>query len=64
MAYLFLLPTMLGILIFTAGPVIASLALSFYSWDVINLPVFIGFDNYTRLFHDPIVRTAFVNTGI
>jgi len=64
MAYLFLLPTILGILIFTAGPVIVSLALSFFSWDVINNPVFIGFDNYQRLFHDQIVLTAFVNTGI
>ncbi|HVC80998.1 MAG TPA: sugar ABC transporter permease [Chloroflexota bacterium] len=64
MAYLFLLPTILGILIFTAGPVIVSLALSFFSWDVINDPVFIGFNNYRRLFHDQIVLTAFVNTGI
>ena len=28
--------TILGILVFTAGPVIVSLGLSFFSWDVIN----------------------------
>lgn len=64
LAYLFLLPTVVGILVFTAGPVLASLGLSFYQWDVINPPVFTGFANYQRLFNDHIVLTAFGNTLI
>jgi len=64
MAYLFLLPTLIGILIFTAGPVLVSLGLSLFSWDVINPPVFRGFANYQRLFNDQIVLTAFGNTAI
>jgi len=64
MAYLFLAPTLIGILIFTAGPVLVSLGLSLISWDVINPPVFRGFANYQRLFNDQIVLTAFGNTAI
>jgi multiple sugar transport system permease protein len=63
LAYLFLLPTMLGILVFTAGPVIVSLGLSLFSWDVINPAEFVGFANYQRLATDPQVWTSFANTG-
>lgn len=64
LAYLFLSPTLLGILIFTAGPVVASLGLSFYSWDVISPPVFTGASNYQQMLHDPEVLLAFGNTFI
>lgn len=64
LAYLFLSPTLLGILIFTAGPVVASLGLSFYSWDVISPPVFNGASNYQQMLHDPEVLLAFGNTFI
>ncbi len=47
---LFLSPNVLGFLTFTAFPVIASLALSFFDWDIIRWPpTFVGFDNYIRL---------------
>lgn len=62
MGYLFLLPTILGILSFTAGPVIASLGLSFFSWNVFAPPVFIGASNYTRLVGDIRVAISFGNT--
>ncbi|MCE7987055.1 MAG: sugar ABC transporter permease [Caldilinea sp. CFX5] len=62
MGYLFLLPTVLGILIFTAGPVIASLGLSFFSWNVFAPPVYIGASNYTRLADDVRVAISFGNT--
>ena len=62
MAYLFLLPTILGILIFTAGPVIASLGLSFYQWNVFQPPAFIGIENYQRLIKDTRVAVSFGNT--
>lgn len=63
MGYLFLAPTILGILVFIAGPVIASFGLSFYSWNVFKPPAFLGIDNYTRLFTDQRVLTGFYNTG-
>jgi multiple sugar transport system permease protein len=63
LAYLFLLPTILGILMFTAGPIIASLALSFFRWNVITPPEFIGLQNYQQLVRDPQVWTSFGNTA-
>lgn len=63
LAYLFLLPTMLGILVFTAGPIIFSLGLSFYSWNVITPAEFVGLQNYQQLVRDPQVWTSFINTA-
>ena len=49
-ATLFLTPNLIGFLTFTALPVLASLALSFFDWDVISWPPkFVGLDNYLRL---------------
>jgi multiple sugar transport system permease protein len=62
LGYLFLLPTMLGIFIFTAGPVIVSFGLSLCEWNVIKPPVFIGTENYQQLFSDGRVLTSFGNT--
>ena len=62
MGYLFVLPTILGILIFTAGPVLASFGLSFYKWNVLKPPVYIGLDNYQRMFADQRVAISFWNT--
>lgn len=63
LAYLFLLPTILGIMVFTAGPIISSLGLSFYSWNVITPAEFVGLENYRRLIGDPTVRVSFLNTA-
>lgn len=63
LAYLFLFPTILGILVFTAGPVVVSLGLSLFSWNVITPPEFVGVENYQRLVADPQVWTSFLNTG-
>lgn len=62
MGYLFLLPTVLGILIFIAGPVLASFTLSFYKWNVFRPPQFLGVDNYQRLWSDQTAWTGFMNT--
>lgn len=52
--YGFLLPNLLGFLIFTSIPVLASMALSFYKWDLLSAPKFVGFENYIALFQDPL----------
>ena len=44
--------SVLLVAIFTAGPILASFVLSFFKWDVISSPSFVGIDNYTRLFGD------------
>lgn len=51
--YLFILPWLLGVVLFTAGPLIMSLIMSFFDWPVIGTPQFIGLKNYLDLFlHD------------
>lgn len=49
-AYCFILPNLSGFLLFTFVPVIASLVLSFMSWDLFNPPQFVWFDNFVMLF--------------
>jgi len=64
LAYLFLLPTVLGILVFTAGPVLVSLGLGLFSWDIISPPSFIGLTNYQQFLSDPEGLKSFGNTFI
>jgi multiple sugar transport system permease protein len=46
--YLFLLPWALGFTLLIAGPMLASLYLSFTSYDVARPPAFVGPENYVR----------------
>jgi multiple sugar transport system permease protein len=62
LGYLFLLPTLLGLLIFTAGPVVASLGLSLYEWNVIDPPTFIGLGNYRYFLRDRQAMQSIQNT--
>lgn len=62
--YLFILPTYIGFLMFVLGPVIASLGLSFYDWDLLaqKAPRFVGTQNFANLAQDTRLLTAFRNT--
>lgn len=51
--YLFLLPWFLGLFIFTLGPVLSSLYLSFTNYNLLSTPQWIGVQNYLTMFHDP-----------
>ncbi|MCS7222139.1 MAG: sugar ABC transporter permease [Anaerolineae bacterium] len=48
--YLFISPWIVGFLAFTAGPILASLVLSFFEWSLIRPPRFAGIDNYVKIF--------------
>ncbi|NUW44186.1 carbohydrate ABC transporter permease [Nonomuraea rhodomycinica] len=61
-ALLFISPWLIGLLVFTAWPIINSAYLSLTDYDVINDPSFVGFDNYVTLFEDPKVGLAIRNT--
>ena len=50
--YLMLSPWIIGFLVFTLGPMIASLYFSFCDYKVIKPPQFIGLANYQRMFTD------------
>jgi len=52
--YLFISPWIIGFLVFTAGPILASLFFSFCNYDVVTPPNWIGLQNYKRLFSDPL----------
>ena len=47
--YLFLLPNLLGFLVFTLVPVALSLALSLVNWDMLSAPKFVGLANFVNL---------------
>jgi len=51
--YTFLLPWLIGFIGLTAGPMIASLYLSFTEYNLFQPPEWVGTDNYARLFQDP-----------
>jgi multiple sugar transport system permease protein len=51
-AYLYLLPWILGLIIFWVGPIIASFYFSFNAYDVLTPPQWIGLTNYQKAFFD------------
>ena len=61
--YLFILPWLLGFIIFTAGPMLASLGLVFVDWDLLTPPTWAGLDNVQRLGTDRLVGLSLYNTA-
>ena len=67
--YLFLLPNILGFLIFSSIPVMVTLSISLLDWDLIRPPRFVGIDNYVKLltadatFTRVLVNTAYYVVG-
>src|SRR5215213_519693 len=52
--YLMILPAVIGFVVFTAGPILASLVLSLTEFDIISPPTWIGLQNYRDLAQDPL----------
>jgi multiple sugar transport system permease protein len=48
--YICVSPWIIGFLVFTLGPILASLYLSFTRWDMITPPILVGFRNYIAMF--------------
>jgi len=62
-ALLFLLPSLLGFVVFMLFPLVASFLLSFTNWQLIVAPKFVGVDNFVRLFtRDPTFYRVLGNT--
>ena len=59
---LFLGPSLVGVLLFLVGPILASLGLSFASWDLLTPPEFTGLQNFRGLAEDAEFRTALRHT--
>src|ERR1700689_3480955 len=60
--YYFILPCVGLFLIFIGYPLIRSIYQSFTQWPGFGPAKFVGFQNYTAMFHDPVFTTALVNT--
>jgi multiple sugar transport system permease protein len=62
--YLFLLPNIVGFLVFSSLPVLATLAISTLDWDMIRRPTFVGAENYQKLLlEDATFRRVLTNTA-
>ena len=62
-AIVFLLPWIIGFVVFTAGPMIASLLISFTRYNGVKPPEFVGAANYDQLAHDPRITQTLFNTA-
>jgi raffinose/stachyose/melibiose transport system permease protein len=64
--FLYLIPALLFYCVFMAFPLLDSLRLSLYSGNSGQIAVFVGFDNFKKLFFDPVISErywgAFANT--
>ena len=62
--YAFIAPWLVGFLIFTAGPMIASLFISLHSWSMLSSPTWVGLENYQSIItEDPLFLISLWNTG-
>jgi multiple sugar transport system permease protein len=60
--YLFISPWLIGFLLFTGGPILAALGISFSEYSILQPPRWIGLENYQLLFADELFFTSLVNT--
>jgi len=63
-ALAFLLPALLVLGAFTAWPMISALRLSFTDASGFGKEEWVGFENYARIFTDPVILNAVVNTAL
>jgi len=54
--YLFIGPVVLGLLIWTAFPMIASFVISFTDYPILKSPTWVGVENYVAMFTQPTLR--------
>jgi multiple sugar transport system permease protein len=59
--WLFLLPGLIMFSIYVVGPILQSIWISFYEWDGLGTPKWIGLANYTELWTDPDFWTSLKN---
>jgi multiple sugar transport system permease protein len=62
-ALLFLAPTLLGLVVLSAGPVLATLAISLTEWDLLRAPKLVGLENFVQLASDERFLKALRNTA-
>jgi len=63
-AWLLILPTVLGVGLFTALPILASFVLSLFNYSIVQPTKWVGLANYGALLHDGSAQQAFLVTII
>lgn len=64
-AYVFVLPAMLGVLVFGIAPILYAFIVSLHSYDLVNPhPPFVGLRNYAAVAADPVFWIALRNTSV
>lgn len=61
-AYLFMAPWFLGLIVLTAGPLLGSLYLSFTDFNLLQPPQWAGLSNYLRMLEDPRLQKSLAVT--
>ena len=62
--YLFIGPSLFGVLGFLIVPLVIAAIISLTSWNLLSSPKFVGIDNYTKLFSDSRSLLAFARSGL
>ena len=62
--FLFILPALIGTVIFIIIPVFCSFGLSFAKWDLLNPIQFIGIQNYIEIFNENLFYKILINTVV
>jgi multiple sugar transport system permease protein len=62
--FVFIGPWLIGLFLFTAGPMIASFVMSLTNFDLVHPTAvrFVGIDNYVRMTNDPTIATSLLAT--
>jgi multiple sugar transport system permease protein len=63
-AYLFILPSVIGFVLFYAYPAIRAVGISFTEWNLLSEPEFVGFANYQEIFADERFWRSLANTVV
>lgn len=58
----FLAPSLIGLILFTLGPILASLGLTLFQWDLIGAPEFVGLQNFREIFASSDFWAALLHT--
>ena len=62
--WFFISPYIIGLLFLHFIPVIFSLIVSFFEYDMVSMGDFVGFENFKNVFTDPEIYTAYRNTFV
>lgn len=60
--YTFLIPNLIGFLLFSIFPILTAIYLTFTDWDLAGTPAFTGVENFITMFNDDLFWKALRNT--